>query len=82
MTRQIIRTRRRPSEGWLEWLVRSNEVARVWMRRCSRRSWDIQLFERVWHWAGHVARKQDSLALAAVRFQYLTWNAEQTLLLG
>ena len=82
MIRKIVRARRRPSEGWLEWIVRSNEVARDWMRRCSVRTWDIQHLERVWHWAGRVDRKQDSLVLAAVRFRCRTWNAEQKSVLG
>ena len=82
MIRRIVRTRRRPAEGWLDWLVRSNGVARDWMQRSSVRSWDVQHLERVWHWAGHVARKQDSLVLAAVRFRCRTWDNEQVAVLG
>ena len=74
---KIIRTGRRPAESWPEWLARSHEVARAWMRMCSVLSWDTQHLERVWHWAGHVAREQHSLVQAAVRFRCRTSNADR-----
>ena len=74
MAAQILRTRRRAQEPWVDWFRRSRRTARDTLRRLGHQPWGTTLRVRVLTWAGHVARlTPDRLCLQALRWRNLAW---------
>ena len=56
MASQVVRTRRRVGESWVDWFKRSRRTARDLLRKLGYAPWGNTLLLRVLSWAGHVAR--------------------------
>ena len=74
MAAQIVCTRRRAGEGWLDWFKRSRRVARDLLRKLGFAPWGTTLQLRVLSWAGHVARfPPDRLCQKVLYWRNLQW---------
>ena len=74
MAAQILRTRRRAQEPWVDWFRHSRRTARDTLRRLGHQPWETSLQVRVLTWAGHVARfTPDRLCLQVLRWRNFAW---------
>jgi hypothetical protein len=71
---KMLRMKRRPDEGWLDWFRRSRRPAKQWNTRLQHQMWSQRLVCRTLQWAGQVARYDEQHIMHhLLRYRCFEW---------
>ena len=80
MLRRIAGPRRRPDEGYVDWIRRSTRKAIARAKEAGIRFWQAAHLKSKWSWAGHVLRMNpERIARRAVEWRDSRWQATEYL---